>query len=164
MTAATTVFLAGLGGIVVYYLATLMIWLGHFLPHHPSSRLREFHIGGHHRHYPDANQLRRERFQYGKGRNDSLVPQLPWLLGLGFVLWLALPAGWGLAAMSEVALVAVLNSYIHMHFHLSQSWLSSYTWFRKARAAHDLHHGQDVNFMVGDHFWDRCFGTYHPPG
>lgn len=152
-----------LAGIAIYYLATLMIWIGHYLPHRPDSRLREFHMGGHHSHYPDSSRMRGANFIYGKGRNDSLVPQLPWLIGLALALWWVLPAGYGLAAVAEVTLLAALNSYVHMHFHLSRSWLWRYEWFRQARAAHDIHHDRDVNFMVADHFWDKVFGTYDRP-
>jgi sterol desaturase/sphingolipid hydroxylase (fatty acid hydroxylase superfamily) len=154
---------AALATVAVYYLATLMIWIGHYLPHLPGSRLRPFHMGGHHAHYPDSAHARSARFHYGRGRHDSLVPQLPWLFGLGFVLWLLLPAGWGIAAAAEVALVAAAHSYVHMHFHLEHSWLARFDWFRRARATHDLHHDRDVNFMVADHFWDRLCGTYQPP-
>jgi sterol desaturase/sphingolipid hydroxylase (fatty acid hydroxylase superfamily) len=151
------------GGVAVYYLSTLMVWLGHFLPHRPGSVLREFHMGGHHTHYPDSHHTRSERFIYGSGRNDSLVPQLPWLIALGVTLWWVLPGGYGWAAAAEVTLVAALNSYVHMHFHLERSWLLRFAWFRHARATHDIHHDRDVNFMVADHFWDRWLGTYEPP-
>lgn len=156
----TDAMIAVPGVIVVYYLATLMIWLGHYLPHRPGSRLRQFHMGGHHTHYPDSRHARSMKFLYGRGRNDSLVPQLPWLIGLGTVLGAALPAGWNLAAAIEVLLVAAAHSYVHMHFHLERSGLARFAWFRRAQAEHDLHHDRDVNFMVADHFWDRRFGTY----
>lgn len=152
-----------LGGIAVYYLTTLMVWLGHYLPHRADSRLREFHLGGHHAHYPDSRHMRGARFMYGSGRHDSLVPQLPWLAGLGLLFWIVLPAAVATVATLELVLVAAANSYLHMHFHLSGSWLLRFAWFRQARDTHDLHHDRDVNFMVADHFWDRRFGTYEPP-
>lgn len=159
-TAAGSLLLVLAAVVAIYYLSTLMVWIGHYLPHRPGNPLRDFHLGGHHAHYPDSSHVRSETFIYGHGRNDSLVPQLPWLIGLGFTLWLILPAGWGVAAAAEVALIAALNSYVHMHFHLTHSWLARFAWFRQARARHDLHHDRDVNFMVADHFWDRLFGTY----
>ncbi|MGH8456907.1 MAG: hypothetical protein ACRETW_08740 [Stenotrophobium sp.] len=152
-----------IAGIGLYYLTTLMIWLGHYLPHRPDSRMRQFHLGGHHTHYPDSRHARSERFHYGKGRNDSLVPQLPWLIGLATALWIALPAGLVWAAMLELSLITAAHSYVHLHFHLGGTWLSRYAWFRRAQATHDIHHDRDVNFMVADHFWDRCFGTFERP-
>ena len=146
--------------VAIYYVTTLMIWLGHFLPHQPGNLLRDFHLGGHHKHYPDSESALSDRFNYGKGRNDSLVPQLPWLIGLMAALWLALPPGAAIAASLELWTIALLNSYLHLNFHLNHSWLSRYAWFRLARARHHIHHDRDVNFMVVDHFWDRRFGTF----
>jgi hypothetical protein len=162
--AAATLALLLIGAVGVYYLTTLMIWIGHYLPHRPDSRLRDFHLGGHHRHYPDSRHTRSAHFVYGQGRHDSLVPQLPWLFALGAAFWLVLPAGPALAATAELVLIAAANSHVHMHFHLQRSWLARYAWFRRARARHDRHHDRDVNFMVADHFWDRRFGTFEPAG
>lgn len=147
-------------GVVVYYLATLMVWLGHYLPHRPHNPLREFHLGGHHRHYPDSQHTRSERFRYGQGRNDSLVPQLPWLFALAALLGFALPAGYAAAAVVEVFAVAALNSYVHSQFHVTRTWLARFDWFLRARLRHDIHHDRDVNFMVADHFWDRRFRVF----
>jgi sterol desaturase/sphingolipid hydroxylase (fatty acid hydroxylase superfamily) len=150
-------------GTAVYYLTTLMIWIGHYLPHHPRSWLREFHIGGHHTLYPDSQHARSPRFLYGRGHHDSLVPQLPWLVGLALAFWMILPARFAGAATAELLLVALVHSYVHTHFHLTRSWLTRFAWFRHAQAAHDLHHDCDTNFMVFDYFWDRVFGTFKKP-
>ena len=149
-----------LSAVAIYYLTTLMIWLGHYLPHQRGNVLRQFHLGGHHAHYPDSGHARSERFQYGKGRNDSLVPQLPWLIGLMIAFWLVLAPAWAMAASVELWAIALLNSYVHLNFHLSRTWLSRYAWFRLAQARHDIHHDRDANFMIADHFWDRRFGTF----
>jgi sterol desaturase/sphingolipid hydroxylase (fatty acid hydroxylase superfamily) len=160
LTASLTVIVAG---IAVYYLATLMIWVGHYLPHRADSRLHEFHIGGHHTFYPDSQHARSPQFLYGRGRHDSLVPQLPWLIGLGASFWAILPRNFALGATAELLLVAIVHSYVHTHFHLTRSWLARFTWFRRAQAVHDLHHDRDINFMVFDYFWDRVFGTFEKP-
>jgi sterol desaturase/sphingolipid hydroxylase (fatty acid hydroxylase superfamily) len=67
------------------------------------------------------------------------------------------------AATAELVLVAVAHSYVHTHFHLTESWLARFAWFRHAQATHDLHHDRDINFMVFDYFWDRVFGTFEKP-
>lgn len=149
-------------GIVVYYLTTLMIWVGHYLPHRPSSRLRAFHIGGHHTLYPDSQHARSPRFLYGWGRHESLVPQLPWLIALAAAFWI-LPVKFARPATVELLLVTVVHSYVHTHFHLTSSWLARFAWFRRAQAVHDLHHDRDINFMVFDYFWDRVFRTFEEP-
>jgi sterol desaturase/sphingolipid hydroxylase (fatty acid hydroxylase superfamily) len=35
-----------------------------------------------------------------------------------------------------------------------------FKWFLKARRLHEYHHDLDINFMVADHFWDKCLRTY----
>ncbi|MGH8461838.1 MAG: sterol desaturase family protein [Stenotrophobium sp.] len=149
--------------VAVYYLTTLMIWVGHWLPHRPGSRLRQFHLGGHHTHYPDSRHARSERFRYGRGRNDSLVPLLPGLAALVLLFWMLLPMGFATVATLELGLIVGAHSYVHLQFHLGCSRLSRYAWFRRAQATHDIHHDRDVNFMVADHFWDRVLGTFERP-
>ena len=83
--------LGGVGSALNYYATTLMIWLGHYLPHRPKSRLRQFHMGGHHTLYPDSQHTRTACFLYGMGGQDSLVPMLPWLILLLSAEWVLLP-------------------------------------------------------------------------
>ena len=153
----------GLGSALNYYAVTLMIWWGHYLPHRPKSRLREFHMGGHHALYPDSQHIRTARFLYGQGGQDSLVPMLPWLTLLLSVEWLLLPVRWATVASIQLVLIAIAHSCVHAQFHLSQARLEVFAWFRRAREVHALHHDRDVNFMVADHFWDRAFRKYEEP-
>jgi sterol desaturase/sphingolipid hydroxylase (fatty acid hydroxylase superfamily) len=158
-TAITTACLVLLN----YYATTLMIWMGHYLPHRAHGRLREFHMGGHHALYPDSLHTRTASFQYGSGWNDSLVPMLPWLVALASTQWLMFP--WPRASLGtlEITLIAAAHSFLHAQFHVFQSPLEGLAWFRRARSIHSLHHDRDVNFMVGDHFWDRVCGTFKLP-
>src|SRR3974390_2194247 len=113
----------GIASALNYYAVTLMIWLGHFLPHRPQSRLRQFHMGGHHALYPDSQHIRTACFLYGKGRQDSLVPMLPWLTLLLSVEWLLLPVRWAAIASIQVVVIAIAHSYVHAQFHLSRARL-----------------------------------------
>jgi sterol desaturase/sphingolipid hydroxylase (fatty acid hydroxylase superfamily) len=148
------------GVMLNYYAATLMIWVGHYLPHRPHSRLRQFHMGGHHALYPDSRHTRTASFQYGSGWNDSLVPMLPWLILLILTQWLIFNCRWAALGTVEITLIAAAHSYLHAQFHVLRSPLEGLAWFRRARSIHSLHHDCDVNFMVGDHFWDRVCGTF----
>jgi hypothetical protein len=148
------------GVMLNYYAATLMIWVGHYLPHRPHSRLRQFHMGGHHALYPDSLHTRTASFQYGSGWNDSLVPMLPWLILLILTQWLVFNYRWAALGTVEITLIAAAHSYLHAQFHVLQSPFEGLGWFRRARSIHSLHHDSDVNFMVGDHFWDRVCGTF----
>ena len=153
----------GIASALNYYAVTLMIWLGHFLPHRPQSRLRQFHMGGHHALYPDSQHIQTACFLYGKGGQDSLVPMVPWLTLLLSVEWWLLPVSWAAIASIQVVSIAIVHSYVHAQFHLSRARLERFTWFRRARDVHAIHHDRDVNFMVADHFWDRAFGKYDEP-
>src|SRR5438046_2770422 len=76
-----------------------------------------------------------------------------------------LVAGWRLPiTLGEIVILVVLLNAVHTQFHLLAPWLEERRWFRTARRRHDFHHDADVNFMVGDHFWDRVFGTFHGVG
>src|SRR5439155_20835022 len=72
---------------------------------------------------------------------------------------------WRLAvAISEIVVLVVLFNAVHTQFHLLAPGLERRGWFRTARRRHELHHDADENFMVGDHFWDRVFGTFRQGG
>ena len=57
----------------------------------------------------------------------------------------------------------MLNGFIQIRFHFRESKLQWFKWFLKARRLHEYHHDIDVNFMVADHFWDKCLRTYYNP-
>ena len=145
-----------------YYLTTLSIWLAHWFSHFRWSPTYEFHVGGHHAIYPDASRSISRTFLYGSGKHDSLFALLPTLLvqALGIAL---MAHGWmRWALLLELKLIAVAVSWLHAQFHTGRSPLRQYQWFRGARSIHFSHHDRDVNFMVGDHFWDRILRTYAP--
>jgi len=143
-----------------YYWSTLSLWVGHWFSHLAKSPLAGFHVGGHHAIYPDSRHMRTEAFRYGRGRSSSLFSLLPGLVlqtllqGLIFSPW-----AWLLCAV-ETALVAAALSRLHIEFHLIDSKLERFRWFRRARRRHETHHDRDLNYMVGDHFWDRRFRPF----
>jgi len=147
-----------------YYATTFAVWFGHWSSHLPRSPFRGFHVYGHHRLYPDSAHSRTERFRFGSGRHDSLYSLLPWLFLLLAVQWMALPRWLFLVCSCETVLVAVAISCVHQGFHLNHTPLARFAWFRRARAIHEAHHDDDVNFMIADHFWDRVARTYRPQG
>src|SRR3954468_3683788 len=160
MNRTATFFLAGVGN---YYLTTLTIWLGHWSSHFPSSPTYGFHVGGHHSLYPDSKTSLSDKFLYGSGRHDSLFALLPTLLMQAGVL-AVLTRGWlRLELLLEITVIAAAVSSVHAQFHTGRSVLNRFAWFRRARRIHFSHHDGDVNFMVGDHSWDRIFNTYQAP-
>ena len=145
---------------VNYYAATLCLWFGHWFAHQSGSPLRNHHIQSHHRIYPDSQRCRTSRFRLAKGKYDSNKALLPWLviplcLELAFLpLWLAF------MGVLQLALATIIMAWLHVQFHLEHSALDGRAWFSRARARHEIHHDEDKNFAVGDHFWDRVFGTF----
>lgn len=154
-------FWIGLGvGAVNYYVTTLALWFGHWFSHRWWSPLRDFHVLGHHVLYPNSQSMQTPTFLYAHGRHDSNFALAPWLLLVAFAEFFLFPF-WLFAMCLVNSVVTVsLTSYIHLQFHLFDTPLERFGWFRKARTAHTLHHDADRNFMIADHFWDHVFGTY----
>ena len=145
-----------------YYLTTLAIWFGHWLSH-AWAPLRITHVLGHHRLYPDARSQRTPRFLYSSGRHDSLIAQLPPHFLQMVLLGMVLPSWLFWTCLGELVALSAAFTWLHAQFHLQQPLLGRFAWFARAQCIHDAHHDEDVNFMVGDHFWDQVLGTYQPP-
>jgi sterol desaturase/sphingolipid hydroxylase (fatty acid hydroxylase superfamily) len=51
--------------------------------------------------------------------------------------------------------------YIDNQYHIVESWLGRFYWFRRKQQLHFIHHcDKTYNFAVIDFFWDRLLGTY----
>jgi len=143
-----------------YFTTTFAIWFAHWFAHLKRSPLASFHVTGHHAFYPDSAHILSERFIYGRGRQSSIYSLLPWLVLQSLLQFLLLPRGAYLIALAGEILLVVLANQIHSAFHIRGSGLERFACFRRARRRHAIHHDRDVNYMVGDHFWDRVFGTF----
>ena len=50
--------------------------------------------------------------------------------------------------------------YLHEHYHLTESYLERFTWFRKKRHLHFIHHRDArYNFAVVEFWIDNLMGT-----
>jgi sterol desaturase/sphingolipid hydroxylase (fatty acid hydroxylase superfamily) len=143
-----------------YYATTLAVWFGHWSSHRNWNPLRNCHVLGHHRLYPSSSNVLSDRFHYSSGKYDSLWTLIPPLSVELLVGYIALPLFeaniWSVATI----FFALGTGWMHSQFHMRKSRLSCYGWFRKACQNHYLHHNDDVNYMVADHFWDRVFGSF----
>ena len=154
------IFLLTISLLGTYYLTTLTLWFGHWFSHRASSPLRGFHVLGHHVLYPDSAHVQSSAFRYASGKHDSLYALVPWLVLQQIGLFVLLPESlFSVSLLSPIAVLS-LTTYCHLQFHVSESPLQRFAWFRLARSIHAAHHDDNVNFMVADHFWDRVFGTY----
>jgi sterol desaturase/sphingolipid hydroxylase (fatty acid hydroxylase superfamily) len=142
-----------------YYITTFVIWFAHWFSHLGKSPLAPFHVLGHHLFYPDSKNILSAQFIYGRGKQSSIYSLLPWLVLQSLIQFLLLPSQYYLTCLAGEILIVVVTNQLHTEFHLIGSRLERSSWFLKARARHAIHHDRDVNYMVGDHFWDRVFGT-----
>ena len=145
-----------------YYLTTFILWFGHWFAHRKGGMLTAFHVASHHALYPDSDHMRTPIYVYPSGRHGSNYAFIPWLLLQVLLLFWLLPGPLFLMCFVQIAAIIILTGYIHENFHLLRPRLEPFGWFRRARDLQDLHHDEDVNFMIADHFWDRIFGTYRP--
>lgn len=143
-----------------YFLTTFSIWFGHWFSHLKGSPLSGFHMSGHHVIYLNSKSVLSEGFRYGSGKQDSSFALVPPLILQAMLLYLLLPLPAFLVCFIEGTAIAVIVGYIHIQIHVRGSKLEKFAWFSKARSEHASHHDMDKNFMVGDHFWDKCMGTY----
>jgi sterol desaturase/sphingolipid hydroxylase (fatty acid hydroxylase superfamily) len=51
--------------------------------------------------------------------------------------------------------------YLDKQYHVAESWLGRFSWFRRKQQLHFVHHRHaNCNFAVIDCFWDRLLRTY----
>ena len=63
--------------------------------------------------------------------------------------------------VSVLSLSYAAHIYLHTHYHLSDTWLRRFRWFRKKQQLHVLHHkDMSKNLALIDFVWDRIFGSY----
>ncbi len=143
-----------------YFVTTFSIWFGHWFSHLKGGPLSGFHMSGHHFIYLNSKSVLTQGFHYGSGKQDSSIALVPPLVLQAILLYLFLPLPAFLVCLVEGTAIAVIIGYIHIQTHIRGSKLEKFPWFTRARNDHALHHDMDKNFMVVDHFWDKCFGTY----
>lgn len=83
-----------------------------------------------------------------------IICALLWLAPSEFVVWLFL----------EGIIIGTAHELIHRSFHLKNSKLRKFKWFRNIEALHKEHH-RKVHYNYGIFWlgWDRIFGSYHRP-
>ncbi len=150
--------------IVIGYLAASFLqmifhrWLGHV----PSTGFFfRRHVFDHHRIYSPTHLV------YAKysEKERSLTPY--YALPSAVAIWLsglALPRAPLLGFATTIVASYAAHTYLHKHYHLEQTWLNRWGWFRRRRELHYVHHrNTGCNFAVIDFFWDRLFGTFAAP-
>ena len=119
------------------------------------------HIRFHHTYYARGH-LVSSAYRGDEGNNTPyfLIPTVLVAAGVFFVLPLDL--------FFVVASASAVSFYAHVYFdkeyHVQESKLARFAWFRHKQQLHFVHHlHADSNFAVIDFFWDRLLGTYRRP-
>ncbi len=132
--------------------------LGH---HRIGGQLFRNHINFHHTYY-SKDHLVSPKYLAEEGNNTPffLIP----VVLLGACFYLLLPTS--LFVMH--VFVCAASFYVHVLFdkeyHVENSWLQRFAWFRTKQELHFVHHRHaNKNFGVVHFFWDRMLGTYRRP-
>ena len=151
-----------------YIVSFLQSYLHFLLGHHRVGRsIYRDHITCHHAHY-HARALTSDSYIPDE-KNLTPLFAIP-ALGLMSAAYTTLPLGLFVAHAVSVMFSYGLHIYLHTRFHLSDTWLLRFDWFKRYRALHFLHHkDMRTNFGIVSFLWDRLFGTFrdvsvHNPG
>lgn len=150
-------FLTWFGGLCMQ--AWLHKRIGH-RPHIGFAAIHRIHDGSHHSLY---SQERYEDSEYDT-RELSVTSTfaIPVIALLALAAWL-LPMDILLTALITIASCFWFQAHVHEHFHLRQSYLLRYRWFRRWKALHRVHHlDKTKNFGLVSFTCDRWMGTFVP--
>ncbi len=120
------------------------------------------HRESHHKVYSASNFESPAYDRHEDGVEYTYIPAGIAVLLLAHALLPRIP---GLAAMAAVPTSIWLHNYVHKQYHLTNSWMLRFAWFRKNRELHWIHHRDySRNYGVIHHLWDRLLNTYAAPG
>ena len=149
----------GVAGVTYYLMSVLQAVLHRDFGHRRRiARVFEGHAVGHHGQYP-AHRLQGKSYKdlEGHALNYYGIPALV----SATAIYLAFGPLIAVAHLVGILLTFRVNIVLHRHYHLEQTPLERFAWFREKRRLHFLHH-QDarVNFAVVEFWIDRLLGTY----
>ncbi len=83
---------------------------------------------------------------------------------IGGVAYLLLPFLLFIAAFLTITASFAIQIYLHAQFHLANSWLQRFVWFKRYKEIHRIHHiNQNSNFGLINFNCDRMMGTFISP-
>lgn len=140
---------------VSFIQSSLHFLLGH---HRVGRSIFRDHVTCHHAHYHHRALTSNRYIQHEKLVTPLFVIPALGLIGAAYV---TLPFGIFVAHTVTVVLSFGLHIYLHTRYHLSNTWLLRFDWFRRYRALHFQHHkDMRTNFGIVSFLWDRLFGTF----
>jgi len=153
------VLAAGASHLVISFAQTLLHrTLGH---RRLGGKFFRNHINFHHTTYSRDHLVSAEYVNEDEGNNTPYFLVPVFAVGIGAYFLLPLPI------FAVVVVASAASFYAHVVFdreyHVEQSWLLRFAWFRHKQQLHFVHHRHaNANFAVIDFFWDRLLGTFRP--
>ncbi len=129
--------------------------LGH---HRLGRKLYRNHLNFHHTYYSKDHMVS-ARYMDDEGNNTPFF-LIPVCLA-GICSYLVLPLDLFVVEILTCAASFYAHVFLDKEYHVADSWLERFAWFRRNRALHFVHHRHaGCNYAVIDFFWDRVLGTY----
>jgi sterol desaturase/sphingolipid hydroxylase (fatty acid hydroxylase superfamily) len=142
-----------------YYLAALVQaalhrWWGH-------ERRIEWvfadHINGHHALYPKRSLL---QDQWLPTPNSAMWRVVLPLCLPSILFWPLVPSVATTGHVAGLVFAVAWHGFLHRQYHLWDSPLGRFGWFRRQRALHCVHHyNEAANFALAETWIDRLMGT-----
>ena len=125
--------------------------------------IRKPHYEHHEIYYPYTD-MESEKYRIeGLFNGDSwpwFIPIALMILMLGILKWKDVISTVTFTVMCIWIFVHVyLISYIHDSYHIKNHWLNKYSWYKKNKLYHNLHHYYNCNYGISNYSMDYLFGT-----
>ena len=160
---ASLPFLSGsIAAFASYYTAAFFqAFLHRLLGHHKvGGKLFTVHTGSHHTIYSGDRMLMDDYAPEEKSLSAIFV--LPAILVTLLAYW-ALPVRLFIISVITLAISFAVHIYVHAQYHLTNTRLARFQWFRRKQQLHFVHHrDRGANFAVLEFLWDRVMRTYVP--
>ena len=122
------------------------------------------HIKHHKKHYDYKNVIAKSPFKCDTYfyMPVSALLHLPILL-ISYYLVYQYLYYYSLFIITEVNILLFISDYIHTNIHIKENWLEDYSFFRKCREIHKIHHkNYTKNYSLSgyDNTIDYLFETY----
>ena len=119
------------------------------------------HIRFHHTYYAKGHLV--SSTYRGEEGNNTPYFLIPTILA-ATVMFIVLPFDFFLVVAAASAVSFYAHVYFDKAYHVQESKLARFAWFRRKQQLHFVHHlHADSNFAVIDFFWDRLLGSYRAP-
>jgi sterol desaturase/sphingolipid hydroxylase (fatty acid hydroxylase superfamily) len=148
--------------VVGYFVIQTTGYIVHKALHHPALGLiHETHDVHHKKMYPPEDYLNTGKYREVPNEAQPYKYYAAAAVPLVIGVFAFLPLSIAIALVTELAVVAWLNDWLHQKLHIKGYWLERYSWFHRLRELHWWHHVDDSkNFGIFSWFADRLFGTF----